>query len=157
MQKLPWFERVFKFGLPVGMLPFYIERLESALPRTKNKVKGISEEKISARLSNKWSIKENIAHLAEVDGIALTLIEEMILRVSTLSRAVFEPMPYHGWEARIQNVTRYRTLSLVDLGKFAMHPRLSLCMTPVDLGCFHAEHDDQHLVRIGEILSQLSK
>jgi hypothetical protein len=82
-----------------------------------------------------------------------------------MSRAVFEPKPYHDWpithvisffrETRLQNVKRYRTLRQDDLTKASLHPRLSLVMTPVDLAWFDAEHDDHHVVRINEILSQL--
>ena len=89
MQKLSWFERIFKFGFPVGMLPFYIERLEGTAVRIESKVKGISEEILSHRLDNKWSIKENIGHLAEVDEVALKRIGEITSGVSPMSRAVF--------------------------------------------------------------------
>jgi len=165
MQKLSWFERVFKFGLPIGMLPFYIERLEGTSARIESKIKGISEEILSRRLDNKWSIKENIGHLAEVDEIALKRIGEIISGVSPMSRAVFEPQPYHEWpinkvfkffhETRLQNIKRYSDLKAEDLEKSSLHPRLNLMMTPVDLAWFDAEHDDHHLVRINEILSHL--
>jgi hypothetical protein len=167
MQKLSWFDRVFKFGLPVGMLPFYIERLEGTAARIENKVKGISEETLSNRLDNKWSIKENIGHLAEVDEVALKRIGEILSGVSPMSRAVFEPKPYHEWpvnkvikffyETRTQNIRHYRDLRPEDLGKSSLHPRLNLMMTPVDLAWFDAEHDDHHLVRINEILSHFSR
>lgn len=165
MQKLSWFERVFKFGLPAGMLPFYIERLEGTRSRIESKVKGIPEDILSQRLDNKWSIKENIGHLAEVDEVALKRIDEIISGVSPMSRAVFEPKAYHQWpiskvvmfflETRTQNIRRYGDLRPEDLGKSSLHPRLNLMMTPVDLAWFDAEHDDHHLVRINEILSHL--
>ena len=165
MQKLSWFERVFTFGLPTGMLPFFIERLEGTAARIESKIKGISEEILSQRLDNKWSIKENIGHLAEVDEVALKRIGEIISGVSPMSRAVFEPQPYHEWpinkvfkffhETRIQNIRRYSDLNPEDLEKSSLHPRLNLMMTPVDLAWFDAEHDDHHLVRINEILSYL--
>jgi hypothetical protein len=165
MLKLSWFERTFKFGLPVGMLPFYIERLEGTSVRIESKVKGISEEILSHRLDNKWSIKENIGHLAEVDEVALKRIGEITSGVSSMSRAVFEPKPYHEWpitkvlkffhETRRQNIRRYSDLRPEDLEKSSLHPRLNLTMTPVDLAWFDAEHDDHHLVRINEILSYL--
>jgi hypothetical protein len=165
MQKLSWFERVFKFGLPVGMLPFYIERLEGTAVRIESKVKGISEEILSHRLDNKWSIKENIGHLAEVDEVALKRIGEIVSGISPMARAVFEPKPYHEWpitkvlkffhETRRQNIRRYSDLRQEDLEKFSLHPRLNLVMTPVDLAWFDAEHDDHHLVRINEILTYL--
>lgn len=166
MEKLRWFDRVFNFGAPKGMLPFYLERLEGTIVRIEKKVEDISEEILSNRLDNKWSVKENIGHLAEVDEIAGKRINEMISGVSPMSPAVFEPRPYHEWpvakvieyfrENRIRNIERYTALTSDELDKSSEHPRLKVRMTPVDLALFDAEHDDHHLVRIKEILSVLS-
>ena len=147
------------------MLPFYVERLEGTLPRIEKKIKGIPEEILSNRLNGKWSVKENIGHLAEVDGIANTRIDEMIAGVTPLSPAVFEPKAYHEWpiekvlefflKNREKNICRYRELSSAELEKKGLHPRLKVMISPVDLAWFDAEHDDHHLVRINEILSAL--
>jgi hypothetical protein len=165
MEKIQWFERVFNFGLPKGMLPFYIERLEGTIPRIEAKVKYVGEEILSNRLDNKWSVKENIGHLAEVDEVANKRIDQMIAGISPLSPAVFEPKPYHELpvqevinffrEARSKNIKRYKDLSPSDLEKASLHPRLKVMMSPVDLAWFDAEHDDHHLVRISEILLTL--
>ena len=165
MEKLQWFERIFNFGLPKGMLPFYIERLEGTIPRIEAKIKYVPEEILSNRLDNKWSVKENIGHLAEVDEVANKRIDEMIAGISPLSPAVFEPKPYHELpvkevinffrEARSKNIRRYKALSPSDLEKTSLHPRLKVMMSPVDLAWFDAEHDDHHLARISEILFTL--
>jgi hypothetical protein len=167
MKKLRWFERTFQFGLPVGMLPFYIERLEGAIPRIQNKVRGVSEEILSNRLNDSWSVKENIGHLAEVDEVGFNRITEMITGKAVLSPAVFEPQAYDRWpitdvvnffvEIRLRNINRYRELKPEEAVKSSQHPRLKVMMTPVDLAWFDAEHDDHHLVRITEILAELSK
>jgi hypothetical protein len=165
MKKLLWFERQFTFGNPTGMLPFYIERLEGTIARIERKVKGVSEEILSTRLNNKWSIKENIGHLAEVDEVALRRIDEIISGTSILSPAVFEPKAYFEWpihevvnyfkEARNKNLQRYGSLTSDELERSSLHPRLNLLMTPVDLAWFDAEHDDHHLVSMNEILQFL--
>jgi uncharacterized damage-inducible protein DinB len=80
MKKLEWFERKFSFGLPPGMLPFYLERLQGTTARIARKVEGFSEETLSNKLDGKWSVKQNIGHLAEVDEIANKRIDEMIVR-----------------------------------------------------------------------------
>jgi len=165
MKKLEWFEREFKFGLPATMLPFYIERLQGAIARIESKVKGMSEEILSHKLDAKWSVKQNIGHLAEVDEIANKRIDEMIAGISPMSPAVFEPKDYNQQpvsevlkyfrENRIKNMSRYKSLHDVDLVKVSLHPRLKVNMTPVDLAWFDAEHDDHHLVRMSEIISTL--
>jgi hypothetical protein len=168
MKKLEWFERKFAFGVPTGMLPFYLERLEGTIARLETKVKGVSEEILSNKLDAKWSVKQNIGHLAEVDEIANKRIDEMIDGVSPMSPAVFEPRGDYNTQSvkevleyfrknRLKNLERYRKVAEHELTKSSLHPRLKVEMNPVDLAYFDAEHDDHHLVRINEILNQLSK
>jgi hypothetical protein len=167
MKKIKWFERHFTFGLPAGMLPFYLERLEGTAARIETKVAGISDQVLSNKLDGKWSIKENIAHLAEVDEIALKRIDEMQLGVSPMSPAVIQPgKDYNAMPVsdvikffrtnRQKNLDKYKSLTDSELGRQSLHPRLKVQLTPVDLAWFDAEHDDHHLVRVGEILRALS-
>ena len=167
MKKLQWFERQFTFGLPEGMLPFYLERLEGTMARIEKKVSGISEEVLSNKLDGKWSVKENIAHLAEVDEIALKRIDEMKQGVSPMSPAVIQPGKDYNAQPikdvlnffrtnRNKNLQKYKGLADSDLKKSSLHPRLKVIMNPVDLAWFDAEHDDHHLARISEIISALS-
>ena len=168
MKSLKWFERKFTFGFSDGMLPFFLERLEGTLARLEYKISGVSEETLSNRLDEKWSVKENIAHLAEVDAIALTRIDEMIQGLSPMSPAVIQPSKDYNVlpiadvlsffsKNRMKNLQRYKILTESDVRKSSLHPRLNVQMTPVDLAWFDAEHDDHHLVRISEILETLSK
>jgi hypothetical protein len=167
VKRLEWFERKFTFGLPIGMLPFYLERLEGTINRIESKVKGVSDDVLSQKLDGKWSVKQNIGHLAEVDEIAIKRIGEMVQGISPMSPAVFEPSDYSqqpvddviGFfrKTRLANVKRYSELDADELQLSSLHPRLKVQMTPVDLAWFDAEHDDHHLVRISEIISVLLK
>ena len=161
-KKLAWFERQFTFGLPMGMLPFYVERLSGTAIRVAEKVKGFSEDILSEKVNGKWSVKQNIGHLAEVDEIALQRIDQMLKGIPVMLPAVFEPKDYNPLpvrevlqyfeETRRKNVAKYRSLRDEDLVKSSLHPRLQVQMTPVDLAFFDAEHDDHHLVMMHEIL-----
>jgi DinB superfamily len=167
MNSIPWFERNLKFGLPAEMLPYYLERLAGTGSRLEAKVKDFPDPELSVRLHDKWSVKQNIGHLAEVDEIANRRLDEMISGVAMMSPAVFEPKDYNPWPIakvleffkvnRLQNLSKYRALSASDLKKSSLHPRLKVQMTPVDLAWFDAEHDDHHLVRINEILKTFEK
>ncbi|HEY0744120.1 MAG TPA: DinB family protein [Chryseosolibacter sp.] len=167
MKKIEWFERKFSFGVPSGMLPFYLERLQGTVSRLEKKVSGISEDILSNKLDGKWSVKQNIGHLAEVDEIANKRIDEMINGISPISPAVFEPkLDYNAKPVRDvlalfiknrqENLKKYRSLTDEALSKSSLHPRLKVQMNPVDLAYFDAEHDDHHLVRINEILTVLT-
>lgn len=163
MKSLKWFEREFKFGLPPGMLPFFLERLTYTSLRLEQKVEGMSDQKLSEKKDGKWSVKQNIGHLAEVDEIALKRIDEMLSGKPVLSPAVFEPkQDYNKMQvddvinffkkSREANLKVYNSLSDTDLAKTSLHPRLKIMMNPVDLAMFDAEHDDHHLVTINQIL-----
>lgn len=167
MKEVPWFERKLVFDKPIEMLPYYLERLRGTIVRIEHKVKGISEQKLSAQVNNKWSVKQNIGHLAEVDEIAMRRIDEMIKGLSPMSPAVFEPkqdynkMPVNAViryfrERREQNLAKYLNLTDEQLKKSSLHPRLKVMMTPVDLAWFDAEHDDHHLVKINELIANLN-
>lgn len=164
MKRLDWFERTFIFGLPKAMLPFYLERLEGTIYRIQHKVAGVGDSILSERFNDKWSIKQNIGHLAEVDRVANKRIDEMMAGVNILSPAVFEPQDYNPWpiekvvalfkESRLSNINKYRGLSDLHLSKGSIHPRLKVMMNPVDLAFFDAEHDDHHLFKISDILAE---
>lgn len=168
MKKLQWFERKFHFGFPEGMLPFYLERLEGTIARLQTKVEEVPEEILSYKFEDKWSVKQNIGHLAEVDQISGIRIGEIIRGLPVLSPAVFEPKGDYNAnptrdlltffeENRIANILRFTSLNEKELAMTSTHPRLGMRMTPVDLAWFDAEHDDHHLVRINEIIEKLSK
>lgn len=168
MNILPWFDRQFTFGLQAQMLPFLLERLEGTVARLESKVKGIPESILSAQPGGKWSLKQHIGHLAEVDGIAGKRIQEMIDGISPMSPAVFEPRGDYTTqpvadvlaffrEVRQNNVMLYRSLTPEKLTRASLHPRLKLMMTPVDLAWFDAEHDDHHLAVMTHQLQSLSK
>ena len=163
--EVPWFERHLDFGKPKELLPYYLERLEGTIARIEKKLKSASDERLSKQLNGKWSVKQNVGHLAEVDEIANKRIDEMVSGISPMSPAVFEPR--HNYNSmsvdsliehfairRRSNLKKYSELSDEDLNKKSLHPRLKVMISPVDLAWFDAEHDDHHLVKINFILNQ---
>ena len=163
IKRFEWFDRQFTFGLPAGLLPFYLERLEGTIARLHQKVKDVDDNVLSEKFNGKWSIKQNIGHLAEVDVVGNKRIDEMVAGTSILSPAVFEPQDYNPWpiekvlvyfeKTRTDNLKKYKDLSEEQLLKASLHPRLKVMMTPVDLAWFDAEHDDHHLVKINDIIN----
>jgi hypothetical protein len=165
---MKWFDRKFTFGSPVTMLPFYLERLDGTLARLESKTKDLTDEVLSQKVEGKWSIKQNIGHLAEVDEIANKRIDEMVNGISPMSPAVFEPKYDYNEQPiyevlkffrdnRIKNLNKYRTVSEDNLLKASLQPRLKVMMTSVDLAYFDAEHDDHHIVTINGLIKTLTK
>ena len=167
MSSMPWFERKFSFGLPKEMLPYYLDRLAGTIARIEKKVLDKPDAILSTQLNGKWSVKQHIGHLAEVDEVANIRIREIGDGESIMSPAVFEPRDYNPWtiqrvvsnfqSARLKNLEAYKAIPESGLLKSALHPRLKSIMTPVDLAWFDAEHDDHHLVKINEIIFTLTK
>jgi hypothetical protein len=168
MEKIQWLERKFNFDLPNGMLPFYLERLEGTITRLEKKVKNVPDKILSEKLNDKWSIKQNIGHLAELDEVSLKRIDEILKGISPISSAVFEVKQDYNSQSidevvryfknnRIKVNARFKTLSSQELQKSSIHPRLKTPITPLGLAWFHAEHDDHHIVRINEIIETLLK
>ncbi len=167
LKSIPWFERNLKFGHPIAMLPYFLERLDGTFVRLCKKVEEVPNNILSMIFNDKWSVKQTIGHLAEVDEIANRRIDEMTSGVEVLSPAVFEPRDYNGLSIekvlayfnnnRIANINKYKSLTPEQLSKSSIHPRLKVPMTPVDLAWFDAEHDDHHLVKINEIIFTLTK
>ncbi|MBN8576644.1 MAG: DinB family protein [Cytophagales bacterium] len=166
MTEKPWFERQLKFGYEPELLPYFLVRLEGTPVRIKTMVQSLNEQQLSHKPNGKWSIKENIGHLAEVDAIANKRIDEMLAQAPVLAPAVFEPQNYNPWplkevialfqQNRETNLKKYQSLSVDDLRQASLHPRLKVLMTPVDLSWFDAEHDDHHLVKIKTILQSVT-
>ncbi|MEJ0033210.1 MAG: DinB family protein [Bacteroidota bacterium] len=152
--------------VPKELLPFHLERLEGTIYRIEHKVKGVNDKVLSEKYNDKWSIKQNIGHLAEVDQVGNRRVDEMLAGIPVLSPAVFEPQDYNQWpieevvsffrKIRLANISKYRGLSDIHLTKASLHPRLKVMMTPVDLSLFDAEHDDHHLLKISDIIAEHS-
>ncbi len=167
MNSIPWFERNLKFGHPVAMLPYFLERLDGTHVRLQAKVSGMNDNILSMKHNGKWSVKQTIGHLAEVDAVVNKRMDEITSGVAMMSPAVFEPQDYNLWPIkkvldyfaanRAANLAKYKSLSDEQLTQSSIHPRLKVPMTPVDLAWFDAEHDDHHLVKINEIIFTLTK
>ena len=160
-----WFDRQFTFGQHAAMLPIYLERLEGTIYRIEARVKGVSEAVLSHQPEGKWSIKQHIGHLGEMDALSDRRVDEMIQGVSTITPGSFDGGNYHRQpiadvlhffqDSRRKHLAHYQSLSDDDLARTSLHPRLRLRMGPVDMAMFDADHDDHHLVIIHEILKSI--
>ncbi len=168
MQKTEWLNRQFNVGQPVGMLPFFLERRQGTMARLEQKVLEVPEHILSNTLNEKWSIKQNIGHLADLEVIGHKRLTEIENGITPMTSAMIPPQQdYNGqpirevldyfFKNRKATLNAYKTITENSLAKSSLHPRLKILMNPVDLALFHAEHDDHHLVRINEILETLNE
>lgn len=172
MKQINWFERKFDFAFRQNIFPSIIERLEGTSIRLKSKTEQISPALFQVKPEGKWSIKENIGHLVDLEplwqGRLLDILENKeFLRETDLSnqktdlaqhnKTEVEQLLLSFEEMRNDTVSQLKKLSEKDVFRTALHPRLKQPMRVMDLFLFVAEHDDHHLARITEIKTTYDK
>jgi uncharacterized damage-inducible protein DinB len=167
MQKTEWFNRKFPVIEDNGILPSIIERLSGTPARIEEITVNLDEAFLTLKRNGKWSIKEEIGHLSDLEPLWLGRLEELKNGIPELRAADLTNQKTHTAN---HNATALKTLqqqfraqrqlfvnkltSLNDeqLNNTALHPRLKTPMRMIDLAYFVAEHDDHHLACIREIL-----
>lgn len=163
----PWFQRHFTFDLPVTAAPGLIERLRGTAPRLEHRLAALSSARLTSHVGERWSIQENAGHLADLEPLWMTRVEDLAEGHASLQPADLEnrktkdaqhndrPLPEILAEfrtARLDLVTQLESADEADWLRSAMHPRLNAPMRLLDLAFFIAEHDDHHLATITELM-----
>jgi len=172
MQQIKWFERKFDFSFQQNIFPSIIERLDGTSIRLKAKVDRTPSELLEIKPNEKWSIKENIGHLIDLEPIWQGRLDDIMKNLTYLRSADLEnkktDLAQHNKkdindllsqfrELRQITLTNLNELKEQDVYKTALHPRLKKPMRAMDLFLFVAEHDDHHLARITEIKRSQNK
>lgn len=171
--RVPWFERTFSFDFPWELYPEQIERVRGTPARIAALIAGLPQRVLTQRVEGRWSIQENIAHLADLDEElflprigefergAPTLLAADVTNAKTNSaghnqRTIEEVMARVG-EARARVIARLESFPREAFSRSALHPRLNKQMRLVDLVFFNAEHDDYHMAHISGLRRTLVK
>ncbi len=166
MKQIKWFKRKFDFSFQQNIFPSIIERLDGTLIRLKTKIERIPSELLEVKLDEKWSIKENIGHLIDLEPLWHGRLDDIMENKEYLRSADLEnkktDIALHNKtdidnllsqleDLRKITLDKLAELTEQDVYKSALHPRLKKPMRTMDLFLFVAEHDDHHLARITEI------
>ncbi|GAB5527267.1 MAG: hypothetical protein Roseis2KO_51390 [Roseivirga sp.] len=166
-----WFDRKFAFDHLKGTFPSIYERLDGLLLRLEHKLSSIPVAHLETKIEGRWSIKEHVGHLLDLEDLWIARMEDFHNGKTALSPADLENRKTHeaGHNQRsIEELTRALTqkravlLALCKKSEHraevltALHPRLKQPMRLIDLAYFVAEHDDHHLAAITEIHRQLT-
>jgi uncharacterized damage-inducible protein DinB len=168
MERIKWFDRKFDANNFENSFPSIIERLRGTPVRIEEKVSNLSKPLLEMKPDDKWSIKEHIGHLIDLEPLWQGRLQDII------DRAVFlRPTDLDNKKTDFanHNLTELKTLFAnfrairkqtieqleqldddIIVTRFALHPRLKTPMRTLDLFLFVAEHDDHHLVSIQEII-----
>jgi hypothetical protein len=170
MQRTKWTERTFTFDMPEGWLPNILERLRGTPARINELTVLLSDEDASHTPRGKWSIKEHVGHLSDLEELHEGRIDDFLARKDTLRAADMnntKTIEAEHNEKSIQQLflnfvhKRKKFIARLehlndDTQRFSsMHPRLKVPMRPIDMAFFTAEHDDHHLADIREIIESM--
>lgn len=161
-----WFDRRFELGLPVSAAPGLLARLRSTTDRLERAVHDLPPAILAHRPDGRWSIKENIGHLADLEPLWDRRLDDFDRGAAVLAPADLQNRRTHeaGHNSRPLEELLHEFRSLREhclarlermdeqaLARVAKHPRLQQDMSVVDLCYFVAEHDDHHLRTIEQI------
>ena len=172
MQRTKWTDRKFNFNIPEGWLPNILERLIGTEIRLNALTAALSNDEASYKPNGRWSIKEHIGHLSDLEELHEGRIDDFIagneiLRAADMSNAKTNQAAHNNKSIQqlIQEFATKRNIFISRLEKLndttqqfrSLHPRLQAIMKPVDMAFFTAEHDDHHLASIREIINDQCK
>jgi hypothetical protein len=155
-----WLNRRFDFNQPVGVFPSLLERLRGTPVRAKELTTDVSESVLATRVNGKWSAKEHIGHLVDLQPLDERRLSEFLAGAEMLSPADMENRATESADHRnvpiaeiIQRldtgrrelIRRLEALTEHEVARVALHPRLQTRMRLLDWTYFLAEHDDHHL------------
>ena len=126
----------------------------------------VPEARLTWKPGGGWSLKEQAGHLADLEPLWATRLDEFLAGADTLSAADLANTKTHEAhhndrpldqilttfrEARSAWMARLDQLDPLDFAREALHPRLRVRIRLVDHLYFVAEHDDHHLARVWEL------
>lgn len=172
MKEPNWFERIFDFKFPAEHYPYVLERVRGTPARLEELIAGIDPGIYTVRDGEEWSIQEHVGHLWDLEALHTSRLDDFdagknILTAADLTNSKTYEANHNAWtmpdlleafrSVRKEFVSRVEDLSMEDVEKSALHPRLNVPMRLVDLMYFTAEHDDHHLASITILARELGK
>jgi uncharacterized damage-inducible protein DinB len=167
----PWIERKFEFNFPAGLFPVIVERIRGTIYRIEKISRDLPDEKLSLKINNEWSLKEQLGHLYDLEELWYGRLEDFLAGAKTLRAADMtnakthfsnhNSKPYEELFLKFVNA-RMRLIEKVeyfDESKVlltALHPRLQIPMRLIDSVFFVAEHDDHHITKMHSLITNLN-
>ncbi len=152
------------------MYPEICARLASAPARLEEVFRDSLHETRVFKPGGKWSAQEQAGHLVDVESLWYSRLDDFFaedlteLRVTDLTNRATTEAGHNERplelilqafaEGRRRLLDRIEKIGPPSPDRLRLHPRLKKQMTIADHLFFVAEHDDYHLINIGELLSR---
>lgn len=168
MMMTSWIERKFTPITDNGRLATIMERLDGTEYRLIGKLADDEGPSLTAKIDGKWSVMEEVGHLATLEPFWKVQLKNIIagkddLKAEDMSNKATEKGNFNSYdlegllddfgESREYLLSVLRTIKPEDLEKKSKHQRLGMSMRVIDLAYMIAEHDDHHLAKISKMLS----
>ncbi len=165
-----WFKRIFNFAAADNDYQNSLDRIRHTPERLGTLLAEIPEQYHDVQHLQKWSIKEHIGHLWDLEPLWLGRIRDIMENKQEMRAADLENKKTHetnhndhSAECLLNRFSDNRQLLLNELDSLlesdilrsSLHPRLKKPMRIRDLVYFVAEHDDHHLDSIQGLHSVL--
>lgn len=166
----PWIEHKFNLGIDIGWAPNIMVRIRDCHVRLSHHCNGLTDHQLSERPKDKWSIKEHLGHLIDLEELWIDRLLQFEQFVPELIHADMSNQKtehanhnevsignlltkFHNERTKL--IATFDRLSEAVQKHSALHPRIKMQMKPVDLLFFVAEHDGHHIASIVNLKNNL--
>lgn len=165
-----WFDKKFQFELLQEKYDIVLNQLIETPEKITLLISSLPEDILSKRVNDKWSIKENIGHLIDLEELHDGRIDDFIdgkqmLRSADLKNKKTEKADHNSKKleelleqfkkVRENFVERLKVLDKKVLANSSIHPRLNQTMRPIDMAKFVLEHDEHHIQTIKDLINNI--
>lgn len=165
-----WFDKKFQFELPQEKYDSVLNQLIETPEKISLLISSLPEDILSKRVNDKWSIKENVGHLIDLEELHDGRIDDFIdgkqmLRSADLKNKKTEKADHNSKKleelleqfkkVRENFVERLKVLDKKVLANSSIHPRLNQTMRPIDMAKFVLEHDEHHIQTIKDLINNI--
>jgi len=167
VKRQKWFDKKFQFDLSEDHYGSVLKKLRETPDNIAQLVSPLPEEVLTKRIENRWSIKENIGHLIDLEELHDVRIDDFLagkerLRPADLNNRKTDEANHNSKKitdlvnelkvAREDFVKRMKHLDEKTLSRSGIHPRLNQPMRPIAMAQFVLEHDEHHIQTIKELI-----
>ena len=168
MIKQKWFDKKFEFKYSPADYDLLLNELMKTPEIISQIVSSLPEEMLTKKIDNRWSIKENIGHLIDLEELHDGRIDDFIsgkeiLRPADLNNRKTDEANHNSKnisqlliqlkQVRENFLERLSDLDASVRERVAIHPRLNQPMRPIDMAQFVLEHDEHHIQTIKELIA----
>jgi uncharacterized damage-inducible protein DinB len=166
-----WFERKFDLSFDVEQYSTIYQRLQQAPDMLATLIHNKPEDILTHQPDDKWSVKKHTGHLALLEPLWRTRIQDILEKKPTLTatdlenkatseagfnNSTIDKLIWKFSKERKETLTLLDSINVKDQHGTSLHPRMQQPMRIIDIMYLTAEHDDHHLGVIEEIIKELS-